>query len=258
MNSITAYSPDRFSMGRLAMVARYYWPTVRLQVIIYPAVSLLAGIIIALCKNHMTAALLLTGLLTMPLSLLLNFGPLVFAFKSNQEIETLIPARTSEKTTFLILYNMVVMPILITVPKWIITTIFFPDMALAMAGPEGADIIRDMLNNQTWWKDILSIAQTLMPVAVCMFCVFKIKKRRVLYSIIWTVVSITIPALFGMVMGIWFVVSDIVNNGTPEPLIKEQIMDIILPITWCLCAFATAIDVLFCWLTARTIRRNQY
>lgn len=258
MNSITAYSPDRFSLGRLAMVARYYWPTVRMQVIIYPAVSLFAGIVIALCKNHMTAALLLTGLLSLPLSLLLNFGPLVFAFKSSQEIETLIPARTSEKAAFLILYNMVIMPVLITVPKWIVTTTFFPDMATVLAGPEGADIIRDMLSNQTWWKDILSVAQTLMPVSICMFCVFKIKKRRVLYSIIWTVVAITLPALFGVALGIWFVVHDVMTNGAPEPLMKEQFIDMILPVTWALCTIATAIDVVFCWLTARTIRRNQY
>ncbi len=258
MTSISAYSSDRFSPGRLAMVARYYWPTVRMQVIIYPAVSLLAGIVIALCRNHMTAALLLTGLFSLPLSLLLNFGPLVFAFKSCQEIETLLPARTSEKTTFLILYNMVVMPVLITVPKWIVTTIFFPDMAVALAGPDGADIIRDMLSDQTWWKNILSVTQTLMPVAVCMFCVFKIKKRRVLYSIIWTVVAITVPALFGVAIGIWFVVHDFISNGTPETFAKEQFVNMILPITWIVCTFATAIDVLFCWLTARTIRRNQY
>lgn len=95
MNSITTYPADRFSFGRLAMVARYYWPTVRMQVILYPAISLVAGILITLCKGHAGWALILTGFLSMPMSLLLNFGPLVFAMKSNQEIETMIPARLS-------------------------------------------------------------------------------------------------------------------------------------------------------------------
>lgn len=225
MNSITSYPADRFSFGRLVMVARYYWPTVRMQVILYPAISLAAGILISLCRNNGDMALILTGLLSMPLSLLLNFGPLVFAVKSNQEIEAMIPARTSEKTTFLLLYNLVVMPFLILFPKFIVTYIFFPDFAMTLANDQEAqEVLRDILADNTFFMQAISMCSTLMPVAVCTFCVFFFRKRRVLYSIIWTIVSIMVPAIAGIVFGIWFVLTDIASGMNQDDLDRKSVV----------------------------------
>ncbi len=258
MNSITSYPADRFSFGRLVMVARYYWPTVRMQVILYPAISLAAGILISLCRNNGDMALILTGLLSMPLSLLLNFGPLVFAVKSNQEIEAMIPARTSEKTTFLLLYNLVVMPFLILFPKFIVTYIFFPDFAMTLANDQEAqEVLRDILADNTFFMQAISMCSTLMPVAVCTFCVFFFRKRRVLYSIIWTIVSIMVPAIAGIVFGIWFVLTDIAS-GMNQDDFKTEFFDVLRPLTISISVIGLIIDIIFCWLTARAIRRNQY
>ncbi len=258
MNSITSYPADRFSFGRFAMVARYYWPTVRMQVILYPAISLAAGILISLCRNNGDMALILTGLLSMPLSLLLNFGPLVFAVKSNQEIEAMIPARTSEKTTFLLLYNLVVMPFLILFPKFLVTYIFFPDFAMTLANDQEAqEVLRDILADNTFFMQAISMCSTLMPVAVCTFCVFFFRKRRVLYSIIWTIVSIMVPAIAGIVFGIWFVLTDIAS-GMNQDDFKTEFFDVLRPLTISISVIGLIIDIIFCWLTARAIRRNQY
>lgn len=258
MNSITTYPADRFSFGRLAMVARYYWPTVRMQVILYPAISLVAGILITLCKGHAGWALILTGFLSMPMSLLLNFGPLVFAIKSNQEIEAMIPARTSEKTTFVLRYNLVVMPFLILFPKFIVTYIFFPDFAMTLADTQDAqEVLRDLLADNTFFMQAISMCSTLMPVAVCTFCVFFFRKRRVLYSIIWTIVCIMVPAIAGIVFGIWFALTDIAS-GMDKDAFKTEFFDILRPLTISISAIGLIIDIIFCWLTARAIRRNQY
>ena len=258
MNSITTYPADRFSFGRLAMVARYYWPTVRMQVILYPAISLVAGILITLCKGHAGWALILTGFLSMPMSLLLNFGPLVFAMKSNQEIETMIPARTSEKTTFVLLYNLVVMPFLILFPKFIVTYIFFPDYAMTLADDQEAqEVLRDLLADNSFFIQAISLCSTLMPVAVCTFCVFFFRKRRVLYSIIWTIVSIMVPAIAGIVFGIWFAPTGLAP-GMDKDAFKTEFIDVLRPLTITISVIGLIIDIIFCWLTARAIRRNQY
>lgn len=258
----TLYPADRFSWQRTLMVGRFYWPTLRMQVLIYPCISLFAGIIIALCQSNATVAMIVTGLLSMPLSLLLNFGPLVFGFKSDREIETMLPARTSEKSTFIILYNMVVMPALILFPKWAVLSLFYPDYTVSLAGSgssEAADLVKDMLNGTEWWQYLIGYAESLFPVAVCMLCVFLISKRRILMSIIWTVAAIMLPGLIGLAFGIWMSVTQIISNSmNPQDNLPEVLIKDIMSLAWMIGTVALIVEIILCWLTARTIRRKQY
>lgn len=170
----------------------------------------------------------------------------------------MIPARTSEKTTFVLLYNLVVMPFLILFPKFIVTYIFFPDYAMTLVDDQEAqEVLRDLLADNSFFIQAISLCSTLMPVAVCTFCVFFFRKRRVLYSIIWTIVSIMVPAIAGIVFGIWFALTDIAS-GMDKDAFKTEFIDVLRPLTISISVIGLIIDIIFCWLTARAIRRNQY
>ena len=126
---------DRFSWSRVRMIASYYYPSLRLQIIFYPLLSVLFGIIIAIGQpsmisfvtdiqsNHPTSigmiSTLAIGLSATVCSFMFYFAPIVFSRRS-RDIDVILPALWKEKALFVVLYLFVFIPTAIYAPMFLI------------------------------------------------------------------------------------------------------------------------------------------
>lgn len=182
--NIISPATDRFSWNRVRMVGRYYYPSLRRQLIIYPLVSV-ATIIISALFNHYKINMFLPGTLTLILSFMLYWGPVVFTSHSCRELEVSLPAKRSEKATFILLYTFIAIPLLAYGPYYI---------GEFLAGnpflSEVTEKYAQVKGNFKIAIYIASIIQMVMPMSVCLFAVMASKTSRVTKGIGFSVLSL--------------------------------------------------------------------
>lgn len=112
---------DGFSCRRLGMVARYYWPMIKWEVILFPVASVLVGLLVWLFifGKAGTLASMASGILSYGVI----FAPLVLMYerKRSYQMSLSLPAANSEKAMFLLLYFCVAVPVLLYLPMKLCT-----------------------------------------------------------------------------------------------------------------------------------------
>lgn len=118
---------EGFSCHRVGMVARYYYPALKTQIIFFPLISLLAGIS-AVFSDYLWQFAMLDGLLSAAIAFMFMFAPIMFARNSSREIELTLPATYLEKATFVVLYTLICIPLMTYGPmylmKWLLPIVF--------------------------------------------------------------------------------------------------------------------------------------
>lgn len=197
MNSIAIPSP-RFSWRRVAMVARYYYPSIRQFLIVIPIVT--AGIGIGLFwtqRDSMGFFTLLTFFMNLTLGMSVFFGAGIFTTHS-RDLDITLPALWSEKAVYLLGMTFLILPLIIYVP-YILTTmlchlIFAPSEFSIGFADYGISICGEDLG--------LDSLSCLIPMSTCAFVVFRSIRSTFAKSVLWTILSLI---LIGIATSIYFI-----------------------------------------------------
>ena len=257
---------DRFSWHRVGAVAGYYAPALRTQIIVYPLVSLAIGAVTYILNCLPGGIAMLGSMLSIILSFMCYFGPIVFARRSNKAIETLLPATSAEKSTFIVTYCMVSIPLLTYLPFYLCTYILE-----FLFGASDNEIIQ--LASQLEVPKLTKLSgmiQTLVPLATCMFVVMMRDTNRSLMGMVWAVVSLIVASMiagiYGAVIAFRMGFADEQANAGADPEeISEQIAQHIAtdltatlqPFIIILGAICLLYVILMIVLTCRTIKNQQ-
>jgi membrane protein len=239
---------NRFSWGRVMKIAGYYKPALRTQLILYPLVALVSGLSAGFAMKYPHTGIL-TGLLVTAMVFMLYWGPTVFSRKSSRQVEVMLPALASEKATFIILYCMVFLPLLIGVPYNIGEAIM--ELLLGLGGGE---MFNGVGNLKVW---TIEHVQELIPLVTCMYVVFRCKTSRTSKGILYSILSLVALGVIGGLLAFVMVVADIPYTE-PQLLGKDlELKATIDNINAIIGVIAVVYVAVMIWLTCRTIKRIQ-
>ncbi len=249
---------NKFSWHRVGMIARFYYPSLRLPLMIYPAVSLVLGLF-TFWLSKTEIGFLFSGLLSMVMSLMFYFFPLFFTRPSSPVVESMIPATAGERLTVFAAACLILNPILTYIPYCIIYRLFV----------EQPEIVKEVLEVTQEFTGqgksyALSIAQALPPMITCMFIVFTRWKNRISAAIGFTILSMVALGMLGGIMGAIFIFTDLIPIAEQNPATLENgvelgrfMADKMYPMLITIGSVCIIYTVSMVWLMYRKIRNQQ-
>ena len=252
---------DRFSMQRVKMVARFYYPTFRTQLWLYPLVGFLVGLLYHV-KEFFSIIDFFYYLLTMAMGFMIYWAPIVMTGKQ-RTTEILLPARWSEKALVLIIYFFVVVPVLVyganLIGSSLVSIFRFGEFRLYNEVTETA---LSKLATSRWTYFPLSYFNILLPISIFLFTVCRSVRPKAWQGILWSVVS---TFTVGISVGVFVVVKVVskLDHLRPGFLDEQETENMVMSMIDFNLLFALISGVLvvstvvFTLLTIRSIRRVQ-
>lgn len=191
------------------MVARFYYPRLRKQIIFLPIVSFIIGLL-----SIVTFIYDMKGLFVIA-SLLLGacyvFSPLIFTTRKGLEIETMLPATWVEKSVFIIGYCLIGVLMLYFVPITIAELVAHTFMDFSYE-----ELLARMMTQGIMYKVSYNVVNTLFYLVTCMTAVTCSTRYRAVKGILWVIASNIIFFIVGVVEGI--MVASHTEWGSPEDI----------------------------------------
>ncbi|MBD5350524.1 MAG: hypothetical protein HDR89_06555 [Bacteroides sp.] len=252
---------DRFSIQRVKMVARYYYPMFRKQLLIYPLVGLLVGVLFHL-RELLTMFDVFFGLLSLAMSFMVLWAPIVLTGK-DRTTEILLPARWSEKAVVLLGYFLVILPL-------ITNGAYYLSNALITFLRTDSFLIHNPLTSHTfselaisdWITYPLSYLNTIFPISIFLFIVCRSARAKAWQGLLFSVLSnfaIGIAVGIFVVMKIFSFLPDLEPGTLSQPEIERTVLqsiDFNTPILITAVVLSLG-SIIFIGLTLRAIRKVQ-
>ncbi len=248
---------SKFSWNRVGMIARYYYPSLKLQLLLYPLVSVVFGILTYIStKGNMdinvmgVMGVLVLGVIGMTQPFMLYFAP-GFLVKSSRDIDVSIPALWTEKATFILLYFFIAVPILLYMPGklcFILLQLIFQ--------PETFDIYA---RGATLYfgSTTLSVSSLsdIIPLTVFAFVLFRAPKPSFGKAALFSIISlVTISIIMGI--AVLFIIG--INDGFSHiDKHSSTLEEVLLSYDWIYSILCGLISALFIGLTAYSFKRIQ-
>lgn len=251
----SSITTDRFSWRRVAMVARFFYPKLRSQIILFPVMAVALSLWVYLMPNTFVLKNVLTGFMYLAVTLMLWWASGKFA-GSNRQCETMLPALWSEKALVVVVYSLIVVPLLLFVPQMLV------DYVASLISGEPLTLLRlDDDSIIIFGKELgLSSCDTFFSITTCMFIACRSAKSTFLKSAVWSLLA-TIG--FGLLVGIAFVAifsTKVYTNAEAlEGLNGSEVIDT-LGIAGSMYIFywiSIAYSVLMVYLTVRSFKKIQ-
>lgn len=240
------------------MVARFYGPLLRTPLILYPSISLSIGILTGILYQW-TLGIALASMLSLIISVMFYFFPILFCRKDCQMIETTLPATVGERLTFYTVCCLVVNPLLSYGPYYLgkcAVGFFIQDNEFATLVAE----LTSMVGPGMW---VLSTFQSLVPLTTCMMVALTFTRNRIGMSVVWTIVSVVLlgvaSAVAGIILALHGVFDGFVNmseNTTPED-VKAMAVGFVQPLLWIVGVFGMVYTAFMVWLTGLRMKKMQ-
>ncbi|MDE6577206.1 MAG: hypothetical protein K2K58_03440, partial [Muribaculaceae bacterium] len=179
--ALTQQNSDSFSFRRVAEIFAYYSPTIRRQLLIYLAVSILFGILL-LIPGSDNVRCGFFSLVWAILQWMWYLSPLSMAGKGKSGIvDRLLPVKASEKLTFFIIYFVVIIPLVaFTLP--ICAELSIVDSL----GPEMPHF-KSLLNLQlhsSWIIKVINILGGITSSLVCLYVILRVRHNKMISGIL--------------------------------------------------------------------------
>ncbi|MCM1349207.1 MAG: hypothetical protein NC338_07320 [Firmicutes bacterium] len=255
---MTSANINQFSPARLKMTFQYFFPAIKLPLLLYVATSLSVGIIYMLLQQSATGVVM-SGLLQFILSIMLYFFPLLLYRTYNPVVQTMLPSTAGEKLTVFFIMCLVINPIVVYLP--------FNGMQWAMAPFINADpLFSDIKQLSISMSEIMQGTgwlQSLPPVATCMFVVVTSARKRVGLAVGMTILTIVglslLSGIAGAVMAFNTNFEAFVNvSGTVNPSeLGELMAEWLKPLIVVIISACTAYTLFMTWLSYRKLKHMQ-
>lgn len=245
-----------FSFDRIINIARYYYPMLKRQIILYPIAGIVVGIL-NLTAAFTPVGILFSGIINSAISFLYTFGPVVFARRSSLVIETMLPATPREKASFVILYSLIGIPLILYVPFYLVIGIGH----IAGIDTNIEQMLTSLTERPSWSIYLGSALQNLVPAITCLYVVMRVRHNRALLGMVWSVISMIGLGIVGAVWGIIMALSYGFIDGTCTENDPDAIVGSITTSMGSLVLTVSIISGLYTalmtWLTYRQIGKRQ-
>lgn len=193
----TAY--DTFSWRRVMMFARTYRYTIRRQLLIYGALSLLAAAATLIPIDKDSVHVGIWSMFISMLAMAYGLAPAAFAKSgNNRAIEQTVPASAAEKLTFYMLYNFVVVGTALYILPCAAELIYLNTPSLHT--PRMLEMIRIVWGHPA--NALMKVTQNMMMSVTAFYVVMNTRTNRTLKSILaglgtWFALGV-IGAIYGL------------------------------------------------------------
>lgn len=271
MNATTSSSSAyTFSWQRVSMIARYYYPSLRTQIVLYPTISIVLAVIITLGRPAVVSIVtggekalgisnffstMAVGLAGTACQFMFYLAPIIFIRRS-RDIDISLPALWKEKATFVMLYLFVFIPLALYGPMFTINAI-----GDIISTHELASTILDSgitIGTQEISYDSLSL---FLPMSVCAYIVFSYPKASMGRAAGFTILSLVAMGLIGFVCYTIIIIP--ITQSNPELLRQAEGFSNVLSehrfvITrYLIAGVTTAFTLMFAGLTIRSFKKIQ-
>lgn len=261
-NTLTL-TDNGFSWRRVGEVARFYYPLLRGQIIVYTLTSLFIAIM-SLIPFGEVAQFGLFSLFWTALPLIFEVGPCIFARGGDTRIvERMIPARGSEKFTFIFLYLFVALPIMVFA---------LPEVAIrlymcipSIETPQMVDLLTLRLDMTPTLVSVMNVAGSVAAAVTCLFVVYHSRTNRILKAVVAVFATKFAMAFFGAIWGFAFAFKKGFEDGVagcPSPdgngitqVVYSMMGD--SPYLMAVTILIIAYCVVMLWLSYRAITRRN-
>lgn len=252
-------SINKFSVRRAISFGRCFQPNLRLQLIVYPIISLLNSLVVLLFSDK-PLALPLIVMMSLLVSAMLYLSSLVFTSGSDLAIETELPLRGDEKAAFMIFYSLIAIPFLLWIPQWLTTSIatwIDPKLVAENTFLQTSSIVPRATN-------ITNVFQSLAPASVALLAVVSYKRRRVLMPVVWTIVTVVaLSIVTAITVTVKLFTSNFFNNinhgdiDIDQLQLKKDIISTISPEIVVIGVVLALVTIICAYLTYRRVKYRQ-
>lgn len=258
-----AQTGNGFSWRRVMEVGRFYYPIFRPQMIVYP----IASLFIALLSLMPFGAVAQVGLFTLSwsaLPLIFEVAPCILARSGDTRIvERMIPARSSEKFTFIILYLLVAVPVMVFLMPELALRLYMKIPAIQTEGM--LDILKLRYCELPSVINLMNVAGSLATVLTCLYVVYQSRTNRILKSIVAVFAVKFGIGMFGAIWGLAFAINVGIKDGMAcaAPRNPDQMEDMLYSMMGSspYMTFVTIVLILYCvlmlWLSYRAMSRRN-
>lgn len=245
---------DRTSWSRIWMVAKFYMPVIRQKMILFPLISIIIGLIMALGKGYLPKEAYIS--LVMSCSIFIMYlsifgGSMPLAKMKAIEIETMLPALNFEKCAFVIIYALIIVPILVYLPCniiwWINNGYQTPSQILAELSPDAYLMFK---GNEVWM--ILTFLSVMLSFSASgLWGAMAAKRHRMWWSFAGVMLAfagyIVLCFILGVGLGFYVAFSNIVYDSA-------AFLPIFIKFLVCILTFY---GIFALWMVCRSISRRQ-
>ena len=250
---------DRFSWRRVGMIARYYFPTLKRPLILFPLLSLAVGGFYLL-SIRFQINIIFSGTLSSVLSFLYYWSPIIFNRIESSQLTTTLPCRWTERATFVIIFALLGLPLLVFGPSYVLSELgqylYFDNYISLIHAWEPMET--PVQTDLDFLGILLKVSMSLLPFSVALYVVYRARKSRILKAIMLSVAaligqSITIGVLIGVLLA-RDIQSGVARGAVPvEPVPTDMIWKVSL-IVGCILG---ALALMFIVLTIRRFKTTQ-
>lgn len=180
---------DKFSWRRVWLVAKYMLPTLKKQLIMYPAAVILFTLAGFLFYRFEWLDITEIGIFNTLCGFLFYFAPVSLARKDNRFVMAQMPARTAEKFVFLLLYYWIVIGVFTMGLGQVLNSII---SSRSMLDIESQKILAEMtgiIGNKLSYIMIMGTFTGLAIQAFALYGVVHAKSNRMITAILYAIVA---------------------------------------------------------------------
>lgn len=256
MNTLTETlsHTDRTSWRRVAMVGRYFMPTIRRKLIAYPLVAVLLFYLahwLGLGQGDELDVLVLGCA-----SYLVAFGPLVFAKHRGAEFFATLPALGLEKCIWVLGYTFIITPLIVFLPIDLLCFIYYDEMnyqALSLKALSGEMTMGMMSDGNLWRLGLVGLVSVVGEAATCLWAVWASRTSRTLHGLVATVAVMMGSGIIGAIAGVITALSSDHLGQDPINIAGEVMTN---TLTWAV-PVGTIYAIFALWMACRAITRRQ-
>lgn len=228
---------DKFSWRRVWLVAKYMFPTLKKQLIMYPAVVVLFTLTGLLFYRFEWLDVTEIGIFNTLCGFLFYFAPVSLARKDNRFVMAQMPVRTSEKFVFLLLYYWIVIGLLTMGLGQVLNSIISSRSLLDI---ESQKILAEMTGIIGKKMDYIMIMGTFTGLAIQAFALYGVvhaKSNRMITAILYAIAAYVgmsllsgLIAMFIALFGIWhYKIFSLEAQGQVAEIVAAEFIAELLP-----------------------------
>jgi hypothetical protein len=242
-----------FSWRRMLMTGRFYWPTLKLQVICYPLIILILSILVHSINGERLLKPFATGLFSTLQTAMFVFAPLALIARDRRTMAALLPIPAREQTLFMLLYFLVAVPAVIFGISELVRLI-------CQAIDPATTLSLETFSNGTSLNSTGSNICTTpwLFASLCLLCVTSLRHNTMMKSIL-----ITVGAFIAYYVTVsTFFVLRVLNYDhdrliADDPALRDTFVIDFAHITNVISAISLVIIAILLFLTYRSVRKYQ-
>jgi membrane protein len=213
---------DKFSWARVRRIWDFYFPAIKLPLILYPIVCISVSIASSFLVES-GIGLMISGLISMIYGMAIYLFPVFFCRYKSPVMESMLPVTTGEKMVYFIGVTLLIPILLGQVPSILMTDVikYFKEIKLAIPADIGFDV--EEYGQYSWY----GLIQQLPPLFACLFVVLTCRKNRVGLSIAAVIGTLVIMGILAGVISFLNITDALFSDETSDAVATAMALDVV-------------------------------